>query len=104
MNKTALVADRRFLKHFAGRVHPERPERVAATIDMVDHLPRPALQPSSPRQAAFDELALCHRPDYIAAVEHTDGIDRFDFDPDTHTSPDTWKTASLAAGAVLTAT
>jgi acetoin utilization deacetylase AcuC-like enzyme len=104
MNKTALVADRRYLKHFAGRVHPERPERIAAMIDMVEHLNRPDLELYSPRQASFDELALCHRADYIGAVERTEGMDRLDFDPDTHASPDTWKTASLAAGGVLTAT
>lgn len=104
MNKTALVADRRYLKHFAGRVHPERPERVAAMIEMAEHLARPDLKIYTPREAAFDELALCHRADYIGAVERTAGVDRFDFDPDTHTSPDTWKTAILAAGGVLTAT
>jgi len=104
MNKTALVADRRYLKHFAGRVHPERPERVATMIEMAEHLARPDLKTYTPREAAFDELALCHRADYIGAVERTAGVDRFDFDPDTHTSPDTWKTATLAAGGVLTAT
>ena len=34
MNRTALVADRRYLDHYAGRVHPERPERVAVMIEM----------------------------------------------------------------------
>jgi len=103
MNKTALVADRRYLSHFAGRVHPERPERVAAMIEMAEHLTRSDLQLYAPREASFDELALCHRPDYIGAVERTADMERFDFDPDTHTSPGTWKTANLAAGGVLTA-
>ena len=36
-------------------------------------------------------------------VERTSHLDRFDFDPDTHSSRDTYRTALLAAGGVLTA-
>jgi acetoin utilization deacetylase AcuC-like enzyme len=103
MNKTALIADRRYEKHFAGRLHPERPDRVAVMIEMSERLTRSDLVRYTPREASFDELMLCHRRDYIAAVERTASLERFDFDPDTHASPDTWKTALLAAGGVLTA-
>jgi len=103
MNRTALVADRRYMKHYAGRVHPERPERVAVMIEMAERLGRPDLKFYVPRDAARAELELCHRSDYVAAVEHTATLERANFDPDTHTSPDTWKTATLAAGGVLTA-
>jgi acetoin utilization deacetylase AcuC-like enzyme len=103
MKRTALVADRRYLDHYAGRVHPERPERVAAMIEMAEHLKRPDLKLYAPRQAARAELALCHGEDYIAAVEHTATLERSNFDPDTHTSPATWQTATFAAGGVLTA-
>jgi acetoin utilization deacetylase AcuC-like enzyme len=103
MKRTALVADRRYLDHYAGRVHPERPERVAAMLEMAEHLKRPDLKLYAPRQAARAELALCHGEDYIAAVEHTATLERSNFDPDTHTSRATWQTATLAAGGVLTA-
>ena len=103
MKRTALVADRRYLDHYAGRVHPERPERVAAMIEMAEHLKRPDLKLYAPRQAARVELALCHGEDYIVAVEHTATLERSNFDPDTHTSRATWQTATLAAGGVLTA-
>jgi len=103
MKRTALVADRRYLDHYAGRVHPERPERVAVMLEMAEHLKRPDLKLYAPRQAVRAELALCHRDDYIAAVEHTATLERSNFDPDTHTSPATWQTARLAAGGVLTA-
>jgi acetoin utilization deacetylase AcuC-like enzyme len=103
MNKTVLVADRRYMRHFAGRAHPERPERVGAIIEMTEHLTRPDLKTYSPREASFDEITLCHRADYVAAVARTAGVERADFDPDTHTSPETWNTAVLAAGGVLTA-
>jgi acetoin utilization deacetylase AcuC-like enzyme len=103
VNRTALIADRRYLDHYAGRVHPERPERVAVMIDMAERLHRPDLRLYAPRAAARTELELCHQGDYIAAVEHTSTLERANFDPDTHTSSATWKTAALAAGGVLTA-
>src|SRR4029077_9819306 len=48
-------------------------------------------------------VALCHRAEYIDFVERTSYVDRYDFDPDTHTSRDSYRTAMLAAGGVLTA-
>lgn len=103
MNRTALIADRRYLDHYAGRVHPERPERVATMIAMAERLQRPGLKLYAPREAALCELELCHRDAYIAQVEQTATLERANFDPDTHTSSATWKTATLAAGGVLTA-
>lgn len=103
MLKTALVSDRCYLKHFAGRSHPERPQRAEAMIEMADHLDRAKVLRFSPREATPEEIALCHEPAYIEAVERTAGLARYDFDPDTHTSPDSYKTAVMAAGGVLTA-
>ncbi len=100
MNKTALIADRRYEKHFAGRVHPERAERIEAMIDMAGHLERPDVKIYAPREASVEEIALCHHPGYVSAVERTASMPRYDFDPDTHTSPDTYKTAALAVGGV----
>jgi acetoin utilization deacetylase AcuC-like enzyme len=103
MLKTAVVADRRYLKHFAGRSHPERPERITAMIEMAETLRRPDLVFLSPRDATQDEIAMCHSRDYIADVERTSALDRFDFDLDTHVSRDSYRTATLSAGGVLTA-
>ncbi len=103
MIKTALVSDRRYMLHIAGRVHPERPERVEAMIEMAESLDRAGLIPLTPRPATVAELELCHRPDYVQTVERTATMKRFDFDPDTHTSPATWRVAALAAGGALTA-
>ncbi len=103
MHKTAIVTDRRYLKHFAGRSHPERPERAEVMIQMAESLTRDHLQIRAPREATLEEIALCHRPEYIQEVEQTSHVDRFDFDPDTHTSRDTYRTALLATGGVLTA-
>ncbi|HEY2524722.1 MAG TPA: histone deacetylase [Candidatus Binataceae bacterium] len=103
MLRTALISDRRFLKHFAGRSHPERPERAAVMIEMAGRLNRDALLEISPREAATDEIELCHDPAYVAEVKRSASMPRCDFDPDTHTSPDSYRTALLAAGGVLTA-
>src|ERR1700676_4537414 len=103
MHKTAILTSRSYLKHFARRSHPERPERVEGMIDMAESLKRENLEFRAPRQATLEEIALCHRSAYIEAVERTSHLDRFDFDPDTHTSRDTYRTALLAAGGVLTA-
>jgi acetoin utilization deacetylase AcuC-like enzyme len=103
MLKTALITDRRYARHFAGRAHPESPQRLEVMLEMAESLNRPGLGFYAPREALLEEIALCHSTDYIAMVERTAGIDRYDFDPDTHTSRDTFKTALLAAGGVLTA-
>ncbi|HEY6394210.1 MAG TPA: histone deacetylase [Candidatus Binataceae bacterium] len=104
MLRTAVITGRQYLKHFAGRAHPERPERVAAMIEMAEDMRRPDLGIISPRAATIDEIAMVHDRDYIRFVERTGTMDRYDFDPDTHVSRDSYKTALLAAGGVLTAT
>src|ERR1019366_9374177 len=103
MLKTGVVADRRYLKHFAGRTHPERPERAEVMIEMVESLTRSNLSFIAPREATHEEIASCHAPEYIATVARTASMDRFVFDPDTHSSRDSYQTAILAAGGVLTA-
>lgn len=103
MHKTAIVTDRRYAKHFAGRSHPERPQRIEVMIEMVESLTRDHLQIRAPREATREEIALCHTLPYIDAVQRTVQLDRFDFDLDTHTSRDSYSTALLAAGGVLTA-
>ena len=103
MHKTAIVTDRNYAKHFAGRSHPERPARIEVMIEMAEALRRDHLKILAPRTATREEIALCHGVQYIEVVERTSHLDRFDFDPDTHTSRDSFSTALLAAGGVLTA-
>ena len=103
MLKTGLISDRRFIKHFAGRSHPERPERAVVMNDMAEQLDRDGLFAMSPREATADELQLVHEPAYVAEVARSASMSRYDFDPDTHTSPESFQTAVLAAGGVLAA-
>ena len=71
MLKTGVVTDRRYLKHFAGRSHPERPERVEAMIEMAESLERPDLKFIAPREATDEEIESCHVPEYVATVART---------------------------------
>ena len=103
MLKTAVVTDKAYLKHFAGRAHPERPQRLEAMIQMAETINRPDLKFIAPRAATTEEIATCHFPDYIAQMEQTTKVERYDFDPDTHTCRDSYATAMLAAGGVITA-
>lgn len=72
-------------------------------IEMAEGLARDGLKFLPPREATLHELELCHERDYIASVARTAGLDHYAFDPDTQTSPESYRTASLAAGGVLTA-
>ena len=103
MLKTVVVSDSQYLKHFAGRAHPERPQRIEVMNQMADSMRRAGLHHLAPRAATRDEIALCHGREYIEMVERTATLERYDFDPDTHTSRETFATAMLAAGGVLTA-
>ena len=103
MARTAVVTDRRYLRHFAGRGHPERPERLSAMIDMAEAMAGSEVALIAPRAAERDEIALCHDPAFIEEVERTRQFDRFAFDADTYTSRDSFDAAVLAAGGVLTA-
>lgn len=103
MHKTAVVTDRAYLKHFPGRAHPERPQRVEVMIEMAEGLGREGLHFFHPREATLEEIAFIHHQGYIETVERTASVERFDFDPDTHTSRDSYRTALLSAGGVITA-
>lgn len=72
-------------------------------LEMAEGLKRPALNHCAPRAASAEELMLCHTQEYVESVERTANCERTDFDPDTHASMETWATATLAAGGVLTA-
>src|ERR1700678_4139011 len=102
MLKTGVVADRRYLKHFGGRAHPARPGRIQVTLEMAESLTRPDLRFMTPREATNEEIASCHTPEYVATVARTASLDRFDFDPDTHSSRDSYETALLSAGGART--
>src|SRR5689334_22962723 len=105
MQRTVLLADPIYREHLAGREHPERPERFDA---VVDGLHRAGLMEQlgkmESREAADDELALCHTREYLAAVRHDVAAGHpYLSTGDTDITPNSWEVASRAVGGVLNA-
>lgn len=106
MEKTsALAADPVCREHLMGREHPERPERydvVASALRSAGLMER--LMPLEPRSATEDELALCHRREYLRLARHdVDSGYPYLSTGDTDIGPRSWEAASGAAGAGLNA-
>lgn len=113
---TALIYDPIFLEHLTPAQHPDQPERVRRTIEVLEALNwmgREGLRHLAPRAASEAELALIHTPAYIQnvkrAVERTARLEaesgrkaRF-FATDTYVSAKSYEAAIRAAGAPLTA-
>jgi len=100
--KTGIVRDDRYLRHGAGFFHPESPQRLEALhamLDKPDMAGRYVLIP--PRYATHDEIALVHKRSYIESIAHTAGHACRILDPDTQTTADSYDTAKLAVGGVL---
>src|SRR5580704_6316519 len=98
---TGLAADPACKEHLTGPRHPERPERFDAALDSLAGL---KLVSIPPRLANFDEIALCHRPEYIRLVEREvmSGFHELSTG-DTIISARSWDAALRATGAVLNA-
>ncbi len=103
MFKTAVIADRAYLNHYAGYEHPERPERIETLLQMLATRHREGMFQLKPRPATTAELTLCHDASYVSFVEGACAFHRYQFDPDTYAVPGSFATALLAVGGVLTA-
>src|SRR6202158_2344582 len=100
MAETGVVIDPRYLEHDAGAGHPERPDRIAVLLPLVNAAGT-ELVPIEARLASGDELALVHDAAYVEDVARTQQEARHAFDADTSTSPQSYSTACLAAGGFL---
>lgn len=93
-----------YLEHLAGPRHPERPERLEAVVagaravDIVD-----ALVPLEPEPASRTDLERVHPAWYLDRIEALSARGGGRLDPDTYASEGSWRAATLAAGAGLTA-
>ena len=93
-----------YLEHLAGARHPERPERLGAVMDgalrggVAD-----ALITLEPRPATMAELERVHPAAYLQRIAAISAAGGGRLDADTYASAATWRAATLAAGAGLTA-
>ena len=100
-SKTGIVKDRRYLDHNPGVYHIESPKRLEAiykhlevnkVFDLCKEIP--------PRFAKEEEICLIHTKYYLQSIANTAGASIM-LDPDTVTSEETYDTARLAAGGLL---
>jgi acetoin utilization deacetylase AcuC-like enzyme len=97
-----LISSERFAEHQTPPGHPERPER-AAVMDAVAGRWRDAGgEVVAPRAATREQLARVHDASHLQRIAETAG-QAVALDPDTYTSPESYETALLAAGAAVDA-
>lgn len=93
-----------YLEHLAGPRHPERPERLGAVIDGIHAAGLgEALVPIEPAAADRADIERVHPAAYLDRVEQICAAGGGRLDPDTYASPGSWRAATFAAGAGLTA-
>ncbi|MDE0267660.1 MAG: histone deacetylase [Acidimicrobiaceae bacterium] len=99
-----LITDENCLKHDPGRAHPERPDRLRAALKGVGAVDVELLDEAiTPRRATIDELRLVHTQDMIDLVASIAQYGGGRIDADTGMSSESFDSALLAAGSVLTA-
>jgi len=104
MAKTGIVKHPLYLEHKTGILHPENPYRLQPLYASLEQMPLDSrLVAVEPRFATLEELLLVHDPTYIDRVLDSAEKPQIRFDPDTVTSPKTYKAAWLAAGGVMEA-
>jgi len=80
-------------------MHPERPERIAATLRGIGETGLDLIEIESP-EIERAELALVHDPEYIEMIEMFCAMGGGALDMDTIASRDTWTAALASAGGV----
>lgn len=91
------------LEHDTGAAHPERPDRLRAIVQALEHRDLwKRLEHRSVRPATIEEIALVHPFAHIESIRHlveSGGS----IDPDTRVSAASFDAATRAAGAVIDA-
>lgn len=101
MASTAVVIDAEYLKHFPGRSHPERPERIQVLLDLAGELDGKKIQLLQPKAASRSDIELAHTEDHVRLVESTSQVNRYALDGDTITCRDSFGVGLLAVGGFL---
>jgi acetoin utilization deacetylase AcuC-like enzyme len=104
MSDTVLIFDQVFLKHEAGKGHPESPSRLESIVQGLKADPLTSSLPwIQPRPASAEEILFNHTRQYVSLVRRksADGSSSLGF-PDTGINSWSWDAALAAAGAVLT--
>jgi acetoin utilization deacetylase AcuC-like enzyme len=104
MAKTGIVKHPLYLEHKTGIMHPENPYRLESIYTMLESRDfSGGLVNIEPRFAKLSEILLVHDPGYVDRVLDSAEKTQVRFDPDTVTSPKSYRAAWLAAGGVMEA-
>ncbi len=102
MLRTGIVLDSRSQNHNPGQGHPERAERIGTLLSRFVSYQRVGLKLFEPRPATHEEVALIHDTSLISQVAASAGQASAAFDADTRVSAQSYETALLATGGLLT--
>ena len=102
MLQTGIVLDARYQDHNPGQGHPERAERIGTLLSRFASYKRDGLKRFDPRHATHEEIALVHDTSLIGRVAASAGLEAAAFDADTRVSAQSYETALLATGGLLT--
>lgn len=101
---TAFFYDDRFLKHDAGPIHPESPDRLRAILrGLKEHELWDQLMHPQPVAAKEEDILLVHTKTHLDFIRECSRKGSVQIDPDTHVSSGSFEAATLAVGAALQA-
>jgi acetoin utilization deacetylase AcuC-like enzyme len=102
MSTSAVFYDPIYMEHDTGYGHPERPERLQATMQLLEKVGlSEKVRIISPRDATVEEIGLVHPKKYIEKVKRTAESGGGWLDPDTHVGVRSYDAALKSAGALL---
>lgn len=102
MGKTVVFYDPLYLEHDTGFGHPERAERLEATMELLEKTGlSDKVAVDSPRDATLEEIELVHPAGYIEKVRKMAESGGGYLDADTPVSPRSFAAALRSAGANL---
>jgi len=102
--KTTIYTHQSALEHNTGTGHPESAERLKALYELFEEEPFASLPQKRAQSAEIEQIMRAHSEDYIFDVEEaTPSSGTAYLDNDTVISPESWKAAMHAAGAVCQA-
>jgi len=105
MAKTGLVYHEDYLKHDPGRGHPESPERLRRTVQVLAEtklIAKPNIVILKPGSASDEDLALVHTREYIKTVKSL-SMSGGAITADTPVPEGTYEIAKLSAGGAMLA-
>lgn len=102
MHKTGFFYDDLYLKHDAGKFHPENPQRLEAILQgLKDAGLWEKLIHVTPQPATEEQILMAHTSEHFEAIREYSSRRSVQIDPDTHVSEHSFDAAMLAAGAAI---